>query len=265
MNGLTLEQVEAVRAIQSKRPINFAEAALSLGIIRRENILLALSQHYKYPILVPSIERAVSQELFAGYDAFGSESETLRSIRAALISNAIGVKTNSFAIIGPRSGVGVTYLAANLAVSFAQSAASTLLVDANLRRPRIAEMFGLGRNTRGLSDAINDRLADSLPICVDVIPGLSIMPAGAIPPNPQELLSLPEFAAMCGYLREQYGVVIYDTAASEDCADGLIVAARVGAAVMIARRHKTAFADMTRLSGALRGYHCEILGSVLDR
>ena len=111
-------------------------------------------------------------------------------------------------------------------------AVPTLLVDANLRDPRIADMFGLSRNAEGLSHALRARNIDEVPITPDVIPGLSILSAGIIPPNPQELLSSGEFLALANNLEKSFGVVIYDTAPAMDFADASVVAARVGAAII---------------------------------
>ncbi len=263
--GLSPQQVRAARSVQNRHRLSFAEAAIAIGLIRREDLLLALSKHYHYPVLATTAgAERFSRELVVGFEPFGPQAEAVRTIRAALASNALEAKTNSVAIVGPHSGVGASYLAANLAVAFAQAAAPTLLVDANLRRPRIAQMFGIDRRAEGLTDALNYRMVDAPQIAHDVLPGLSILPAGSPPPNPQELLGSPEFADLAAALRRRQGLVVYDTTDTADCADGLIVATRVGAAVIVARRHRTAFAETAKLAAALRGHQCVILGSVLD-
>ena len=237
--GLDVRQIARVRALQDRRGSSFAEAAIALGIIGREHLLQALSKHYNYPVLTPSNGAArFSRELVVGFDAFGAQAEALRSTCAALISSAIKAKTNSIAFIGPRPGVGVSYLCANIALSLAQAGVRTLLVDANLRRPRVGKMFGIDRQRGGLADAINYRLTETPPIAVDVVPNLSVLAAGLTPPNPQELLASPEFAAICMDVRRRFGVVIYDTTNTEECVDGLIVASRVGAVALVGRRHK---------------------------
>jgi len=263
--GLSPPQVRAARSVQNRHQLSFAEAAIAIGLIQREDLLLALSKHYHYPLLAKAAgSERFSRELVVGFEPFGRQAEAVRTIRAALAARALEAKTNSIVIVGPRSGVGASYLAANLAVAFAQAAAPTLLVDANLRRPRIAPIFGIDRRAEGLADALNYRMIDAPQIAHDVLPGLSILPAGSAPPNPQELLSSPEFANLAAALSRRHGVVIYDTTDVAECADGLIVATRVGAAVIVARRHTTAFAETTKLAATLRNHQCVILGSVLD-
>ena len=263
--GLNPRQIAQARALQRGHDSSFADAAIALGLIRRDHLLQALSKHFNYPILSPTNgARRFSRELVVGFDAFGSQAEAVRSMRTALAANAIEAKTNSIAFVGPRTGVGVSYICANIAMSLAQAGLRTLLVDANLRRPRAGQMFGLDRTRDGLVEAINYRTIDALPIADNVVPNLSILTAGLMPPNPQELLISPEFAAITQGLRHSFGIVLYDTTDTEECVDGLIVAARVGAAVIVARRHKTGMAEVRKLSNALRGRNCAVLGSVLD-
>ena len=92
-------------------------------------------------------------------------------------------------MLGARSGVGTTRFAANLALSFAQMAVPTLLVDANLRKPRLASLFGVDGKVEGLVEALTRSDANSSPVAIDIVPGLSSLVAGATPPHPQELLS----------------------------------------------------------------------------
>jgi receptor protein-tyrosine kinase len=262
---LNPRQIAQARALQRRHESSFADAAIALGLIRRDHLLQALSKHFNYPILSPTNGAGrFSRELVVGFDAFGSQAEALRSIRTGLVNNAIAAKTNSIAFIGPRTGVGVSYICANIALSLAQAGLRTLLVDANLRRPRAGQMFGLDRSDYGLVEAINYRTIDALPIADNVVPNLSILAAGLTPPNPQELLVSPEFAVIAQRLRDSFGIVLYDTTDTENCVDGFIVASRVGAATLVARRHKTTVKELNRLAGGLRAQRCSILGSILD-
>jgi capsular exopolysaccharide synthesis family protein len=170
----------------------------------------------------------------------------------------------SFLITAPRRSAGASYFASNLALAFAQMSLPTLLVDANLRKPRIAQVFGLSR-LNGLTDALRCKSIGAPPICSNVVEGLSILPAGAVPPNPQELLASADFLALTDNLQSAFGIVIYDTPPALDYADAHVVASRVGSAVIVARKHKTAFNDVSNLANKLRGINCKVLGSVLNQ
>jgi chain length determinant protein tyrosine kinase EpsG len=262
---LTAQQVARITEYERQRGISFAAAALELGFLRRQDLMTAISQQYSYPILSgESSGKEFSQELTVGHEPFGAAAEAIRSIRSSLVATAVAQGTRSFAIIAPRHGAGATYFASNIALAFAQMAMPTLLVDANLRNPRIAEMFGLPPSGSGLSHALRHRSLYDLPIVHDIIPGLSILIAGIVPPNPQELLSSAEFFAMTSNLEAQYGVVIYDTAAAMEFADASIVVARTGAAIIVARQHHTSYEDVTTLSNKFRAGQSKFVGTVMN-
>jgi hypothetical protein len=186
--------------------LTFGHAAITLGLVRRESLLLALSKHYNYPVLsFGSTDARISRELVAGYRPFSAAAEAYRSVRSALVAGSLSKGKNAFAVIGARSRVGVTSFAANLALSFAQMAVPTLLVDANMRRPRLTALFGLDGETEGLVEALTVGATDSSSMTVDILPCLSLLVAGATAPHPQELtfylpLSLAQVSARAALL-----------------------------------------------------------------
>lgn len=264
--NLSEAQVEAIRGFQRRKGLTFGEAAITLGLVRRDSLYLALSKQYNYPVLSFGADQpGVSRELVVGYRPFSAGAEAFRSARSALATGALSHGKNAFAVIGPHSGVGATYFAANLALSFAQMAVPTLLVDANLRKPRLASLFGVDPKTEGLVEALTHRDVNRPPVALDVVPGLSLLIAGATAPHPQELLSSKEFLNLSQSAQRNYGVVIYDTPPALESADAYVVASRVGAAIIIARRHRTRVNDIKTIAHSLEGFQCEIAGTVLCR
>jgi protein-tyrosine kinase len=247
------------------RDMSFSEAAVAMGLLSREDVMSFLSRQYSYPILEADPNKTrFSRELVVGHEPFSPAAEALRSIRSTIASSAIAQGTRSFLVTGPRPGAGTTFFAGNIALAFAQMSMPTLLVDANLRTPRVAQMFGLDRNKYGLAEYLCRRDVNKAPIVSDIIPNLSVLAAGAIPPNPQELLCTGEFLALTDNLAKEFGVVIYDTAAAMDFADAHVVASRVGAAVIVARRHRTTFDDISTVAKKLRTIECKVIGSVFN-
>jgi protein-tyrosine kinase len=261
---LTPEQVDRVVALQHQNQISFARAATELGYLTRQDLMSEMSRQFSYPILSGHFGDQFSRELVVGHEPFSPPAEAIRSIRTSIVSLAIAQGVRSFAVTAPREGTGCTFFAANIALAFAQMAVPTLLVDANLRDPRIAPMFGLARNSEGLSHALRARNIDDVPIAANVIPGLSILGAGILPPNPQELLSSAEFLALANNLEKSFGVVVYDTAPAMEFADAAVVAARVGSAIIVARQHETSYDDIATLSGRFRASQCKFLGTVMN-
>ena len=259
------KQVARARELQRKQNISFLQAAIAIRAVSRESLMAALSRQFSYPIIHSDNDASpFSRELVVGHEPFGPAAEEIRSIRSALVSTAIAKGVRAFAIVGSRAGMGSTYFAGNLAIAFAQMSVATLLVDANLRDPRIGVMFGADRFREGLAETILHRSLDNPSIIHDVMPGLSILPAGAIPPNPQELLCSEEFLVLTGHFSGDFGVVIYDTPSALDYADAYVVASRVGAALIVARKNEATFDDVSKMTTRLRGMDCNIIGSVFN-
>jgi len=264
--NLSQAQVEAIRGFQRRKGLTFGEAAITLGLVRRDSLFLALSKRYNYPVLsFGGDEARFSRELVVGFQPFSQGAEAFRSVRSALATGPLSQGKNAFAIIGARGGVGASFFAANLALSFAQMAVPTLLVDANLRKPRLASLFGVDPTTEGLVEALTHSEAHASPVAVDVVPGLSLLVAGNTAPHPQELLSSKEFLNLSQNAQRNYGVVIYDTPAALNNADAYVVASRVGSAILLGRRNRTKVADIKAVAQALESFQCEIAGTVLGR
>jgi protein-tyrosine kinase len=264
MGKLTAEQIDKVLAHQKRQDCTFGDAAIALGFVRRVDIMEALARQYHYPILSGDADNsALSSELVIGHDPFGTAAETIRSIRSAVVHAALGQGIRSIMITAPARGAGSTYLAGNLALSLAQMNVKTLLVDADMRDPRVGTMFGLNGRSKGLSEAV--RYPDEPVMPYSVVPSLSVLPSGAVPPNPQELLSSVEFLNLSTRFEQEYGAVIYDTAPGIEFADVQIIAARVGTAIVVARQHVTRFADVSALAQKLKNIECNVIGTVFNR
>ena len=91
-----------------------------------------------------------------------------------------------------------------------------------------------------------------------------MLPAGAVPPNPQELLGRNAFGALLKGAAQQFDVIIIDTPAGSDFADSEIIAARAGAALMVARKNKSLVPSAAKLAGRLQDGGVALIGSVLN-
>jgi Mrp family chromosome partitioning ATPase len=91
-----------------------------------------------------------------------------------------------------------------------------------------------------------------------------VLAAGAVPPNPQELLARDGFARLLTTLRTVYDVILVDTPATATCADASTVAARAGAALMVACRDRTSVSRINRLTEELRQFGVAVVGAVLN-
>ncbi len=265
MGKLDPTQIEDILAWQKTHDCNFGEAVTAMGLVSRVDVVAALAEQYQYPIVHENTAlQGVSHDLVVAHDPFGAGAEAIRAIRSPLLNNWLGKEMRSLAVIGTKRGDGSTYFAANLALSLAQLGVATMLVDANLRHPHVAELFNLSSRSEGLSNVLRMPKLDKLPILYDVLPSLSVVLAGALPPNPQELLSGQRFVDLVDILEREFEAVIYDTPAGCETADAHVVAARAGCAVLVARRNRATHKDVRTLSGHVRETGCNVLGTVLN-
>lgn len=265
LRNLDEEQVERILAYQRANDLRFGEAAVALGLVSRDDVLVALAQQFHYPY-APDAQQQVSAELVTLREPFGARAEAFRALRTHLMMRLFGdneYPRRAMAVISPDTRDGKTYCAANLAASMAQLGGRTLLVDADLRGPRQHEVFGLD-NRSGLSSILNGR-ADSQAIKqVAGVSSLFVLPAGATPPNPLELVERPGFGLLMRELAAKFDHVVVDTPAAVFGADASVIAVRCGAALVVARKDASRVAMLQDLVGSLEGFQVKVAGAVVN-
>lgn len=236
LRNLSADQVEKIVRHQRDNSVRFGEAAVTLGFASNDDVLFALSQQFHYPY-APEERRQASPELAALNQPFGVQAESFRAIRSQLIMRLFneGQERRAIAVVSPDSGDGKTFFAANLSVVLAQLGGRTLLVDADLRHPRQHEVFGVD-NKAGLSGILSGRAEAKVIQQVAGVPSLFVLPVGITPPNPLELVERPAFGLLIRELMSKFDHVIVDTPAACYGSDGAVIAARCGAALVVARK-----------------------------
>jgi protein-tyrosine kinase len=258
---LTPESAERVLRMQKELGIRFGEAALRLGLVSEDDIAQVLARQFGYPYLQKG-QANLSPQLVAAYEPFSPQVEALRAIRSQLMLRWFARGHRALAIVGVDQDDGVSLFASNLAVVFSQLGEPTLLVDANLRSPRQQELFGLAPR-QGLSDLLAGRADLDVIARVAGFVDLSLLPAGTLPPNPQELLSRGSFRSLAAQLESRYEVVLYDLPPFARGADALAVAGHAGGVLLVARKHHTRIAAVGRMAEQLAEAGAEVVGSVV--
>ncbi|HBI69553.1 MAG TPA: chain length determinant protein tyrosine kinase EpsG, partial [Massilia sp.] len=254
---LTLEGAERALRMQKHLGIRFGEAAVRLGLVSEDDVQEALARQFAYPYL-PKGQANLSPRLVAAYEPFSPQVESLRAIRSQLMLRWFARGHRALAVLGADPDDGAALFAANLAVVFSQLGEQTLLVDANLRAPRQHDVFGL-RARQGLSDLLAGRADLDVVLRVGGFVDLSVLPAGTLPPNPQELLSRDTFRTLDASLASRYDVVLYDLAPFGAGADALAVAARAGGVLLAVRKDHTRVAQLARMSEQLAEAGAEVV------
>ncbi|MGL4542775.1 MAG: CpsD/CapB family tyrosine-protein kinase [Polymorphobacter sp.] len=254
-----------VEAHQGERGIDFDAAALELGFISNDDLALAREQLINSLALQRAPGRPISDELVVLTDPIGGRAESIRLLRTQIIAQHIKPGRRSLAMIAPTEGSGCSYLIANLATALAQVGTKTLLVDANMRSPRLDQIFGLDPNGPGLSSYLSLQVSRPERIVhANVLPNLSVIGAGPPVAKPQELLSSARFRDGMNMLLREYDVALFDTPPANSCADALSIAGAIGYAMVVARRDQTFFTDITTLTQQLAAARCTVIGSVLS-
>lgn len=260
---LAPDDVERILDYQTRAGLPFGEAGVALGLLADDDVRQVLAAQFGHAALSP--DTGLASELVAVTDPDSSAVEHLRSLRSQLMLRWFenDSRQAALAIVSPGGGEGRSYIAANLAVLFSQLGKRTILIDADLRRPRQHEIFGVPGRV-GLSAVLAGRAGWEAVTELKSVPGLWLLPAGAVPPNPQELLARPGFARLMAALQSSYDVILVDTPAAETCADAGTIAARAGAALLVACRDRSSVPRLAGLAEDLKQFGITIVGAVLN-
>ncbi len=245
--GLTVEQVKEALDYQNLNGVRFGEAVVALGLATSQDIVWALAQQFHYPY-TPTADVSLHAELVVANNPFSEQVESFRELRSQMISGVMGQgdDRSALAIVSSDVGDGKSFVAANLAVAFSQLPGRTLLVDADLRSPRLHEIFGVDVST-GLSGILSGRSAANVIKPVKHLPNLYMLPAGVMPPNPAELLHRAAFSLLLKELLGKFDYVLVDTPAASQGADARMIASHCGACLIVGRHGKSRVPGMTEL------------------
>ena len=264
LRNLNAEQVAKVLQYQQTHGVRFGEAAVALGYASKEDVLFALSQQFHYPY-APEEKRRLGPDLVALNEPFSPRAESFRALRSQLMMRVFieGQPSRALAVISPDAGDGKTYSACNLAVTLAQLGGRTLLVDADMRGPRVHEVFKLP-NQAGLSGILSGRADKQVIQQVSGIPSLFVLPVGTVPPNPLELVERPAFGLLMRELTSKFDHVVVDTPAAASGADAAVISAKCGAALIIARKNTSRTDSLRELVASLHGAPVNLAGVVFN-
>jgi len=260
---ITADEAQRIHDYQNKVGLPFGEAGIAMGLLSDEDVRHALALQFGHASLSP--DAGLAKDLVAALDPDSPAVEHLRSLRSQLMLRWFenDAHPSALAVVSAGAGEGRSYITANLAVLFAQLGKRTLVVDADLRRPRQHRIFGIPGRI-GLSAILAGRAGPEVIVPIQPLPGLSLLPAGVLPPNPHELLSRPQFQRLLSALQANYEVILVDTAAAGSWADAGTVAARTGAALMVTCRDRSSMPRVIKLSEELREFGVSVVGAVLN-
>lgn len=282
--SLSKDSVEQIAETMRATHLGFADAALHAGLVNAAQIeaATAIAQQQlegrQGGVIESALQRAQSRsralvrqggiakpsrQLLLVSEPDNPACEKVRALRTELMLLMEGDRRNNvIAVLSAEPSEGRSQLVAELAVAFAQLRRRTLLVDADMRRPRQHLLFNAD-NQWGLAQTL---AAGDSPFIHEVegVPDLSVVTAGTLPGNPLELVSNPRFERRLAEWRRNFHYVLLDTPPVSQYADALAVATAAGSVVVLGRGHSTAYSSMKDMLRRLAPTQARILGSIIN-
>uniref|UniRef100_UPI00356289AB polysaccharide biosynthesis tyrosine autokinase n=1 Tax=Desulfosarcina sp. TaxID=2027861 RepID=UPI00356289AB len=193
-------------------------------------------------------------------------SEAIRSTRVSVQLSGSGARSKCFLVTSTLPSEGKTTLAVNLALSFAAAGEKTVIIDADLRKPRLHEVFNLKHrvNGNGMSSFLAE-VTDELKMYNIRTKNLGIIPSGPVPPNPAELLASERFKILLGRLADRYDRIILDGPPHIGFADTLILSRCVGGIVLVSSIGESSREAIGHFKRSITNVNGKILGCVVNK
>jgi capsular exopolysaccharide synthesis family protein len=190
--------------------------------------------------------------------------EAYRHLRTSLLFSSAGRPPQSILVTSSQPSEGKTTTAVNTAITLAQADADVVIIDCDLRRPRLHTYFDL-ENSQGLTNYLSgERNTENLIKSCKTLPRLKVITSGPIPPNPAELLSSQEMKNLIQFLRGKYKHIIIDSPPAISFTDAAILSTIVDGVVLVAMSGKSSIHLMRRFKHRAGNIGARIYGVVLN-
>ncbi|PJF27921.1 MAG: capsular biosynthesis protein [Phototrophicales bacterium] len=189
--------------------------------------------------------------------------EAYRTLRTNIMFSSVEKPITTLLVTSAAASEDKSITVANLAVTLAQSGARTILVDADLRRPAQHTIWGID-NSRGLSAMmLDDSTLASPPLIATSVDNLSVLPSGALPPVPSDVLSSQRMTEIIVVLKARASFILFDAPPVLAATDATILGTKVDAVVLVARAGAARRDQLARAAQMLKRVNVRFLGVVL--
>ena len=213
----------------------------------------------------------MKRELIAYKDPKSPVSEIFRTLRTNIQFMNTNKKLKTLLVTSTLPGEGKSWVASNLAVAFAQADNRVILIDADMRKGRLYNIFGVLPRP-GLSNylsGVNEKNQEQSNLINYLreteIPNLYIMPAGNIPPNPSELLITPQMVSLLEDLKEECDLIIIDGTPSKLVTDAVILSRIVDSTIVVTAHNQTKKDDLEKVVRDIKNVGGNIAGIVYNK
>ena len=187
--------------------------------------------------------------------------ESYKSARTNIMFSLSAGDKKTFAVTSYSKGEGKSTVSANLAISFSKMEKRVLLIDCDLRRPNVHNIFKID-NINGLSNIVGKMVTFEDAVKRDVLNNLDILTAGTIPPNPSEIMCSSTFVELIKGLYEDYDYIIFDTPPIGVVADALLLKDLIAGFVVVVRERSTTHGDLQKIIDGPKLSDSKILGII---
>ena len=206
---------------------------------------------------------AAQPDLITLTDPRSRAAEAYRTLRTNLTFTALDAPIETLIVTSAAPGEGKSTVVANLAIAMAQGERRTVLVDADLRRPALHELFGTV-NDRGLTTMIVEETSLEDPPLLDVgVENLWLVPSGPLPPNPADILGSRRMEAVIAALKAHADVVLFDAPPVGAASDTAVLGTKVDGVLLVVKAGRTRRDHALRAKELLARVHVRVLGAVL--
>ncbi len=205
-------------------------------------------------------------ELLINVNGRSALAESYRQLRTSVLLSTAGRAPKSLLITSSLPGEGKTTTAVNTAITLAQTGASVVIIDADMRRPRLRSIFDLP-DRQGLSSILSSEMGETEILKVisqDKSSGLSILTSGPIPPNPAELIGSDQMRKLLAVLGNKFTHVIVDSPPISSFTDGVLIGSMVDGVLLVVHGGKSSRSVVRRSRQLLVDVGAKIFGVVLN-
>ncbi len=205
-------------------------------------------------------------ELLMNVDSRSPLAEAYRHLRTSVLLSTAGRAPKSLLVTSSLPGEGKTTTAVNTAISLAQTGASVVIIDADMRRPRLQSIFDMGGQD-GLSSILSSATSEGDMLGLvrhDEESGLNVLTSGPIPPNPAELLGSDQMRRLMTVLQANYTHVVVDSPPVSSFTDGVLISSMVDGVLLVVHGGKSSRHIVRRSKQLLSDVGAKIFGVVLN-
>ena len=252
------DTIRSTEEVESLLGLPALAAIPTIDLVQKRKLLLVGGKE--------DVDERPTSELLIHSDPRSSLAEAYRQLRTSILLSTAGHAPKSLLITSSLPSEGKTTTAVNTAISLAQTGAKVLIIDADMRRPRLHSIFNIS-NAEGLSTILSSDLTEDE--IMEIVQfedqaKLNLLPSGPVPPNPAELIGSEQMAKLLKVLQSNYTHVVIDSPPIASFTDGVLIASLVDGVILVVHSGKSSRQVVRRSRQLLIDIGAKVFGVVLN-